>query len=167
MKAWLARRRRQPEDWEVTETEPLLYLAHSNGSDFLEDERIYSILEQWVDWMPVVKQTQEITPDVGAGGLFPFTWGVMISEAKALRLGIPVNEAVVRIPAGKAFIYHFGGALEPGEVSICPPPDHRVFALMKQHGLRPAGKIYRVVYMYAHMKNRMEQYGIFIVPLTL
>ena len=48
LEEWFDIRQSQPEDWEVTSAEGRYYLPHANGSQFLEDERIYEILPQWL-----------------------------------------------------------------------------------------------------------------------
>lgn len=53
LEEWFDIRQSQPEDWEVTSAEGRYYLPHANGSQFLEDERIYEILPQWLDWLSV------------------------------------------------------------------------------------------------------------------
>ena len=72
LEEWFDIRQSQPEDWEVTSAEGRYYLPHANGSQFLEDERIYEILPQWLDWLSVVKSSLKFNAPDKAGNGFSY-----------------------------------------------------------------------------------------------
>ena len=40
-------------------------------------------------------------------------WGLCVTEANLKRAGLPVNDAVWKMPSSQAFIYHFYDLLRP------------------------------------------------------
>ena len=86
LEEWFDIRQNQPEDWEVTSAEGRYYLPHSNGSQFLEDERIYEILPQWLDWLSVVKSSLKFNAPDQAGNGFSYQWGAFRRGVKSRAL---------------------------------------------------------------------------------
>lgn len=186
LKAWFAGRRdaaraaeaagrpRWGSDWEVRETQAWLYLPHSTGLSFLDDPRIRGILPRWIDWMPVVKSSLSIEPPAegapaGTGSQeLALSWGLIVKESDAHRYGIPLNEAVTRIPPGRAFLLHF---LEPDRGDWEDVLEERSrFALkqIKALGLRLRGSIQMVLLMHARMNSddgSHERCGFFLAPV--
>ncbi|MDO5532968.1 MerR family transcriptional regulator [Sutterella sp.] len=165
LRDWYDRRSRKDGDWEVRDIAPMLFLPHSSGRDFLEDERIYEVLSDWVDWMPVVKSALQITPQEDPAAPMPNCWGLLVREDHARAHGLPVNDVVQHIPRCKCLVYHFAGPTPGGVTSVPPTPSHPLFARVKSLGFRPTGNIYRVVYMYTHINTSLERYGVYIVPI--
>ena len=50
-------------DWEIRRSRPMLFLPHTDGYDFLEDPRIYEVLNQWMSYIPIVKSARKAGPD--------------------------------------------------------------------------------------------------------
>lgn len=168
-------------DWEVRPIEPLVFLPHSTGLTFLDDPKVPEILPAWVEWMPVVKSALGIRLPPGISGIpedaegLPSRWGLVARESDAVRLRIPVNEVVTRIPGGRAFIAHFADA-DPADAA--DPVALRIRSVLdrlKLTGLTPAGEMFMVLRMHARMQGgvddsgtplRHERYGSFIVPLA-
>ena len=73
---WYERRRSRPVEWEVREIEGRSFLPHTDGQDFIKDERIYELLKSWAAWMPVVKSGMLISPSSGSG-LLQTAWGLV------------------------------------------------------------------------------------------
>lgn len=181
-------------DWEVRDIESLVFLPHSVGLSFPDDPKVQAILPGWVDTMPIVKSTLSVTlPEFVSplsskealkyeetGGL-PFCWGLMTTQASAEKLHIPLNEVIVRIPAGRAFIAHFADADPVSEASDGGAPVqplalriHPVLERLKALEIKPKGEMYMVLLMHARMQEETDQdgkplpherYGFFIVPL--
>lgn len=176
-------------DWEVRDMESLVFLPHSVGLSFPDEPKVQALLPGWVEAMPIVKSTlalklpdltqplpQEVDEHEETGGL-PFNWGLMTTAAAAEKLHIPMNEVIVRIPAGRAFIAHFADADPTNEAD----DKHRlalrirpVLERLKTLGVKPTGDMYMVMLMHARMQNEKktdghekphERYGFFIVPL--
>lgn len=167
LKAWYAKRRAKPVDWFVTEAEPYYFLPHSNFKDFIKDERIYPILREWIDWMPVAKSALQIERPQVPGDPYPMQWGMVLKASLAKRFGIPVNDAVIRQPAGKAFVYHFIGMEKFFDMDEIAHGRHPMFAQMAALGLKPTARFHLVVEMKLAKKDgsRKGGCGRFIVPV--
>ena len=162
---WLERMLGRREEWYVEETQEMYFLPHSNGYDFLGDERIYAVLKDWVTWMPMVKSCMEIRYEQGQQERKEYSWGLIVTKEFADRHGIPVNGVVKRLPARKAFLYHYSGLSHRQREERREDPDRRVFDRLHQMGLEPSGNIYKVLLMYTHVNEESEQYGYYMVPL--
>lgn len=57
--------------------------------------------------MPAAQSALQIHWNDSGEGKMGSSWGLLASEAQVMRHGIPTNEAVQRIPAGKALGYFF------------------------------------------------------------
>lgn len=86
--------------WEVKEIEPIYFLPHTCGQDFIDDDRVYEVLQAWCDQMPVTKSALYVKPDPENPGENKVFWGALRhgSECEALRdsaercrLGDPEN----------------------------------------------------------------------------
>ena len=82
LEEWFDIRQSQPEDWEVTSAEGRYYLPHANGSQFLEDERIYEILPQWLDWLSVVKSSLSSMRPIRLATVFHINGGFPLRRQK-------------------------------------------------------------------------------------
>lgn len=146
VQAWFAERRVRPVDWEIRRVEPQLFLPHSTGTDFLKDPRIYEILRGWIERMPLVKSALRLEPadasaGFAAGAPLAYQWGLVMNESLALDHGLPVNDAVIRIPARKAFVWHFTGSAEECRVDDVIRRRHPMFERMAEMGLEPRGSV--------------------------
>lgn len=162
---WMAGRRAKPFDWEIVEMEPAWFLPHSDGRHFLEDARIYELLPEWMDWMPVVRSVLQFTAFTASPEDFSFRWGLGLRESRALRHGIPKNGAVEVRPAGKALRWHCAGALERGVIEMLADRTLPLFGVMDRLGLRPQGDGWMDILMTANRAHARETYAVFTVPL--
>lgn len=164
LRQWMDWMQGKEENWLVQQVGTIYFLPHSNHNDFLKDERIYEILNQWVSWMPVVKSAMQICDPQN-----PQTdsyWGLLISEANAVKYGLPLGDVVQRVPACKALIYSYAGPDFDGQTDANHDPHHPAYRQAARLGLRPTGAVYKVVLMYARMhQSPRQQYGLYIVPL--
>ena len=55
IQTWLEAIQGKHTRWEVKPIEPIYFLPHTSGQDFLEDHRIYENLHDWCEEMPVTK----------------------------------------------------------------------------------------------------------------
>lgn len=167
VKTWYERRLQRPVDWEVRDVEPCWFLPHTNARDFERDERIYPLLKQWVDWMPLVKSALRVTQD-GAENPYTTQWGLILRSSLARQFEIPLDDVLVAMPGGKAFVYHFVGLEREFGIDEIARGHHPMFERMEKLGLRAAGDAYLVVEMKLTNANgkRRGGSGRFIVPLA-
>lgn len=163
---WFATRRDAPEDWRVVETEGRWFLPHANGSQFLEDDRIYEILPAWLEWLPVVKSSLRFAvPDAPTTAL-DYQWGLSIEAAKAEAFGLPLNDALVFLPPAKVFEYHFAG---PGRMDVLgrlADRSHPLYEVFDSLGLKPAGAGIMDLFMTADRRGAREGFGVFRIPVS-
>ena len=152
-------------DWEVTSAEGRYYLPHANGSQFLEDERIYEILPQWLDWLSVVKSSLKFNAPDQAGNGFSYQWGLSVEASKAERCGIPINGAVQFIPPEKVFVYHFGGLGRLKVLERLANGTHPLFEVLQSLNLCITGDCFMDIFMTANRKAGGEGYGVFRIPV--
>lgn len=167
LEAWMARRQPQEDDWEVTDFESFYFLPHSLGLVFIENDDIYKILPDWLGRMPLVKSTLAVSPTPAEDGTLPSSWGLSVRESTAKAAGIPVNESVEFIPSGKAFILHYAGPARMKSESLREDPDHPVLAKMRAIGVKPGGRIFKIIRLSARMDqpNRLE-FADYIAPIA-
>lgn len=165
-RVWHEDRLVNPIDWEVRRMEAQYFLPHTDRKDFIKDDRIYEILQAWSSWMPVVKSGMVIDPSAGIEPL-PQEWGLIVRASKAERYGLPLNSVVRRIPACKAFVYHFAGDGQPGSMEDVARLGHPMYEQMRRLGLEPAGKVLMIVDMkYSDEQSNFRcTYGRFLVPV--
>lgn len=164
---WLTKMNRKTSDWYVMEGEELYFLPHSNRYHFLEDERIYTILNDWVNWMPMVKSSMEIRYDKNdIGENRDYSWGLIVRKDFADRYHIPLNGAVKLLPKRKVFVYSFSHSYSLNrEKELHSNPRHPVWQKMQEMGLEPTGDIYKIIFMYTHVNEFPSgQYGVFLAP---
>ena len=99
---WLSRMENAP-FWEILFREPMLFLPHSNGFEFLDSPDIQTLLPEWMSWMPLVKSAR-LSRWMESGDATG-QWGFVIAEETAEGIRLPVNKAVIRIPGGRYLQY--------------------------------------------------------------
>lgn len=167
--AWLERMSDRRWDCRVEELGALCFLPHTRHWDFLSDDRIYEILKDWTDWMPVVKSCLEIplSPDpFSARNRDESFWGLILPQSLAEKYAIPLNDAVKRIPGRKWLICNY---------MISPPFDPERPTLMERlqdeldrRGLAPADTIYNTLLLRTqtdHSGPSVSRLGFFLVPV--
>lgn len=164
--AWYAARRRTPEDWRIVETEGRWFLPHANGSQFLEDDRIYELLPAWLEWLPVVKSSLRFVVPEAPSTELDYQWGLSIEAAKAEAFGLPFNGVLVYMPPAKVFEYHFAG---PGQMEVLArlaQKTHPLFDVLESLGLKPAGAAAMDLFMTADRRSAREGFGVFRIPVS-
>ena len=147
-------------DWEIRRSRPVCFLPHTDGYDFLEDPRIYEILNDWMSYVPIVKSTMRMEPDGRV------TWGFSAEESTAARLKLPQNEVVEHIPSQRIFYYKFRGDVLRTTEERPDNPENQAFRQLRALGLRHAGTYYRTSLMPGDWKQGLRcQYGYYAIPL--
>ncbi len=157
---WREPLERRDWDWEIRWSRPMCFLPHTEHYDFLQDPRIYELLNIWMSFIPIVKSTMRADPDGGC------TWGFVAEESAVKRLQLPVNEVVERIPSRRIFYYKFRAPLLKMSEESAENPAHPAFQLLRSFGLRHKGAYYRTLRGPADwQKNLGYQYGFYAIPL--
>ncbi|MBR2623638.1 MAG: MerR family transcriptional regulator, partial [Paludibacteraceae bacterium] len=114
IRIWFDRMAGKKEDWHVGMSEEMLFLPHTSQRNFLKDSRIYDILGDWLNLMPMVKSCMHIPrPASLPQPLSEYAWGLLVPVSIAEAFDLPVNDAVRRLPPRKTFFYHFNGKTWP------------------------------------------------------
>ena len=149
-------------DWEIRRSRPMLFLMHTDRYDFLQDPRIYELLNSWMSFIPIVKSTMR----AGPGGRF--SWGFAVEKQAAEKMGIPLNDVVERIPAQRIFCYKFKARVFSLDEERDENPDHPAFQLLHSLGLPYEKTWYRTTLMPGDWKkNPGFQYGYYAIPLLV
>lgn len=164
---WAEARRRRPIDWEIREIEPARFLFHSSSQDFIDDDRIYEILKDWCSWLPAVKSALYVRNVASDGGRSAH-WGLAVPESGFRRCGLPENGAVVRLPLGKCFVYHFAGLSGAFSLEDIAAGRHPAFIALRRLGFTPAGDglLIRELQLAGVNGERQRDYGRFIIPIA-
>jgi DNA-binding transcriptional MerR regulator len=152
--------------WEVKEVEPVYFLPHTNGQDFIEDDRIYEILEAWCQQMPVTKSALFVERNPEGDTLPALSWGLSVAESNLRRCSIPTNSIVMRLPASEAFIYHFSGLKDAFLMKDVAEGTHPAYLKMRELGLRPAGDGILVNEMKLEKDGLHKGFGRFVIPIA-
>lgn len=125
--------------WEVKPIEPIYFLPHTNGQDFLEDHRIYEILHDWCEEMPVTKSALLVKHHSDNEPANTMYWGLCVTESNLRRCGIPTNDAVLVIPKTLAFVFHFYDVEDVFRMDDIASGDHPAFRKLRSLGFKPSG----------------------------
>ena len=147
-------------DWEIRRSHPMFFLPHTNRYDFLQDPRIYELLNTWMSFIPIVKSAMRMEPDGGC------TWGFLADERAVESLQLPLNDIVERIPEKKIFCYKFRSPVLLMSEESTDNPEHPAFRLLKSFGLEGEGPYFRVTLMPSDWSRSLSyQFGYYSVPI--
>ena len=148
-------------DWEIRRSEPMCFLPHTEKDEFLQDPRIYEVLNPWMSFIPVVKSSMRVAAD---GRIF---WGFIARERDVEKLRLPVNDVVIRIPSQKIFYYKFRGKIiTMNQERESQKEKHPAFRVLCSLGLSCSGDYYRTILRSADWKpSSGEQYGYYALPI--
>ena len=152
--------------WEVKEIEPIYFLPHTCGQDFIDDDRVYEVLQAWCDQMPVTKSALYVKPDPENPGENKVFWGLYVTEANVKRCGIPLNGAVWVIPKTVAFVFHFAGLKDPFLMKDSETGAHPAFQKLRSLGLKPSGNAILINEMKLERDGVQRGYGRFVIPIS-
>lgn len=166
---WHARMRGKRFDWRVETSEDMLFLPHTSQKNFLEDERIYDVLGDYIALMPMVKSCMQV--HLGASGqpLPPaqtdYAWGLTLPAAQAERFALPVTDVLERLPARKTLYLDFSDYVVPENHRGPAAPYTQLLQKLDQLGLTPCGDMLITLLMHTHMSGQTVHYGTFAVPI--
>ena len=147
-------------DWEIRRSEERFFLPHTDRDNFLEDPRIYKILNSWMSYTPIVKSAMRVEE---SGQI---TWGFVVSARNLKRLGLPLNEAVEPIPARKVFYCKYRARVLRMTEEASERERHPAFQRLRALGLESEGSYYRTTVMPADwQQNSGYHYGCYTIPL--
>lgn len=150
--------------WRVEWGEETLFLPHSSERTFLDDPNIYELLKDWIGRMPLVKSAMEIPLSCLRPEAPPenYRWGLMVSGEHARRTGLPVNQAVKRLPERKLFQFFFRGM----EMEASPRlPLKQALEQLEELGLTATGDVYGTIFLYGNMKQNPRRCGVISIPI--
>ncbi len=148
-------------DWEIRRSRPMLFLPHTDGYDFLEDPRIYEILNQWMSYIPIVKSARKAGPDGKS------VWGFLADGNTVRRLQLPVNDVVEQYSPRRTLYYKFCAQLLTEKEETADNPEHPAFQKLRELGLKQDGPCFRVTLMPGDWKRRLGYaYGYYAIPLA-
>jgi len=150
----------------VKEIEPIYFLPHTCGQDFIDDDRVYEVLQAWCDQMPVTKSALYVKPDPENPGENKVFWGLYVTEANVKRCGIPLNGAVWVIPKTVAFVFHFAGLKDPFLMKDSETGAHPAFQKLRSLGLKPSGNAILINEMKLERDGVQRGYGRFVIPIS-
>ena len=167
LKRWYGKRQAKPIDWEIRETEPWVFLPHSDSQDFRHEDGLSELLKIWGTWLPVTKSALSV--ETGQkGGTAGVHWGFAVQASLAEKYGLPVNDTVQRLVFGKAFVYHFAGLDGAFNMADAASGRHPAFQMMTSLGLEPAGTglLINEMRLTDDAGHAVGGLGRFIIPLA-
>jgi hypothetical protein len=151
--------------WQIIETEDMLFLPHTHQYDFLNDKRIYDLLESWQNMMPMVKSCMRIPiSEFSKQGTPDFNWGLIVSKRIADEFALPVNSIVITLPRRKLFLFDFY-CTEDSQLHYYTMYQRHVYEKMSLMGLTPTGDIHMIVNMYSNINSALKCCGTFAIPI--
>ena len=147
-------------DWEIRRSRPMCFLPHTDQYDFLQDPRIYELLNTWMSFIPIVKSTMRVEPDGRT------TWGFITEEETVRRLQLPINGVVEQIPTRRILYYKFRSPILRMEEENAGNPEHPAFNVLRSFGIESEGAYFRTTLMPADWKQNLGyQYGFYAISL--
>ena len=155
-------------DWEIQNTEAMLFLPHTQSRSFIKDPEIYEILPEWMRALPVVRSAALIKPEHPTDEKLPSsaierTWGLVCLKRFAEALNLPVNDAVIELPRSKALHYKFSARI-PADGDR-PKNYYTLWRKLDELHLSPGKRILAINNMGAHNDGILSINQHYIVPL--
>ena len=161
--AWMRRMEHRDIYMLLEEQGDMYFLPHSKRHDFLEDDRIQALLPQWTEWMPLVKSCRKIAYQPGDDCLREAIWGLAAPADKADACGLPLNDAVERLPGGRKLVCHYRMEITPDR------PLNTVWTRIQeqiaQSSLMPSGPILQTVLLSLFSPENRMGCGYFSIPI--
>lgn len=159
---WLTEAQETP--WTIEMMDTTVFLPHSNNRDFIHDANLDKIMEQWMQWMPMVHSTQRINDAFDESKEPYYHWGYSVLKSFADKVGLIQSEPCQIIRKKKCLVYRYtsnSNETIAGQTGFIPV----VKKILNNHNLIPEGEILRIVYQYSHEEGKRQQHAAFIVPL--
>lgn len=151
------------DDWTIEMLEETVFLTHSNKRDFVHDPGMTRIMEQWVQWMPMVHSCQYISEFRGIENP-DFQWGFSVPLHMAQTYGLMIDKPCRIIPAQRCLcipLTRYTTLNLQGQTSCT----EIVEQIVNQYHFEIKGEIYREVFQYSHENGKHTQHCRLIVPL--
>lgn len=100
---WVEDNKSLKEPFSYEYIEPFYFLSHTDFQTFLDNDKIYDILESWINLMPITKSCVNIK--IENGMIVRRNWGFSLRESAVKKFSVPVNEACRYIEKQKMLIY--------------------------------------------------------------
>lgn len=162
---WFDRMKGEPFRWEVKAVDPIYFLPHSSGQDFLEEKGIYEVFQGWCDNMPLTKSAMYVRKGAEPGSKNELYWGLAVAEETLHRGRIPVNDAVMLLPESHAFVYHFYDLEDPTHLTELAESRHPAFDKMRELGFHAKGDALIVIDMALERDGVKRGFGRFVIPI--
>ena len=151
----------RPWDWEIRRSRRMYFLPHTDGHAFLNDPRIYEILNQWMSYIPIIKSARKTDPDGKT------VWGFLADQDAVERLHLPLNDVVELCPPQHIFYYKFCASILRDDSETPDNPENPAFRQLKALGLSHAGPYFRVSLMPGDWERGLDYlYGYYAIPLA-
>lgn len=165
----------RPSPWYVCDLDGYYYLPHYRREEFISDENTRALINDWINWSPMVHSTQRVVLDLASDRVridddTDYCWGFLVPEKFAREVGLPVRDPVIYIPPHRCLLY-----FQNVDVLLSPERSSRgllkscyhggVEATMKKCGFKTAGDIYNVTLFYSYEDGRRRIHTQLIIPL--
>lgn len=150
--------------WTIQYLDEAIFLPHSNNKSFIQDEKVYPIMEQWIKYLPAVHSCQRIYDCFDQQKEPYFIWGYSITKKAAQQMALPYHEPCEMIPKRKCLVINTS-ILDAYVNSQIKQTIDYVKSILDKHELLPEGEIHRIVYHYTHEDGVITQHSSLIVPL--
>ena len=151
----------RPWDWEIRRSRRMYFLPHTDGHAFLNDPRIYEILNQWMSYIPIIKSARKTDTDGKT------VWGFLADQDAVERLHLPLNDVVELCPPQHIFYYKFCANILRDDSETPDNPENPAFRQLKALGLSHAGPYFRVSLMPGDWERGLDYlYGYYAIPLA-
>lgn len=149
-------------NWSIQTIEPMVFLPHTDNKDFIQDARLDKIMEQWMQWMPMVHSCQHI--DQAFDGTPAFHWGFSVKKSIADQMGLISSSPCEIIPASKCLILNLKRVVKSTDKGHLAGIEE-INKIIEAHNLKARGDIYKEVYQFSNEEEGKTQYCSLIVPL--
>ena len=152
------------QEWSVRTVPDIWFLPHTIGKEFVQDDRIYEQLPDWLEWMPVVTSAQVVQN--ADEGPFRMEWGLGLEQEEAERLGFTPREPAQLLHLGRVLELYCsweipaGRGSERGLYQYCM---ERARAL----NLVPEPVMFRRVFCYTEKDGARQVHNVLRVPVHL
>ena len=158
---WKEPLKTRPWDWEIRRSRRMFFLPHTDGHTFLNDSRIYEILNQWMSYIPIVKSARKTKTDGKT------VWGFLADQDAVERLCLPLNDVVEECPQRRIFYYKFCTSMPRDDKETYDNPENPAFRQLKALGLSHSGPYFRVSLMPGDWEKGLNYiYGYYAIPLA-
>lgn len=152
------------EYWSVRVVPEQWFLPHTMNGEFLEDDRIYKQLPEWLEWMPITVSAQKI--GITEVEELNEEWGMGIESLDAEQIGLVLQEPVQVLRFGRVMEwYHSSLNVNDGseEIRIYKECQRKARSL----NLIPKSVIYRKVLCRTEKDGKRWKHCVYQVPVRL